>query len=111
MPVCTWCAVGVRRDATEPSLRNRMPFTPLADTSRNGESIVETALTSFVVGLTAQFIFILYELVTQGDSNLKTSFLLSSLLGLLVGTCAFLAMRFYDHVQASRCIRCGLHVH
>lgn len=110
MQVCTWCAAGIHRNQAEPSPRSRTPLAPLTGSSQDGEIIIETVLTATVVGLTAQFVTFIYELTTRGDDNLIPIVLISSVAGLLTGLLAFALIRLYDHVQHSRCIRCGLHV-
>lgn len=110
MQVCTWCAAGIHRNPVETSPRSRTPLAPFTGSRRYGENIIETFLTATVVGLTAQFVTFIYELTTQGDDNLFFKVLISSVAGLLTGLIAFALLRLYDHMQHSRCVRCGLHV-
>lgn len=115
MQVCPWCAAGVHRISTEPSPRNRMSWAFVSDSSRNGEvltgeSALETALTSVVIGLTAQFVTLIFLLTAQSNTHLTRNIVYSGFAGLLAGMVAFVLMRTYDTVQSSdaRCGRCGL---
>ncbi|MFN0119455.1 MAG: hypothetical protein ACKV2V_03020 [Blastocatellia bacterium] len=113
MQVCTWCATGTQGVSAGTSPRSRTPFTPVSGASRSGESFTETALTSIVIGLTAQFIAFLYELTVRGGDNLSYSLLASALAGVLTGAFSFVMIRVYDESSPNqhRCAQCGTSVH
>ncbi|GEM_PF-3036767 len=115
MQFCPWCAAGSRQALAQPSLRSRTTGAPLSGSSRNGdvlngEAVIETALTSTVIGLTVQFVAFIYELTTRGGDHLSQNIAISSLAGLLAGMAAFALIRAYDQTRSSghRCARCGV---
>ena len=93
MQVCTWCAAGIQEIPAEPSSRSRTPIAPLSGSSRigtvrNRETVLETALTATVIGLTVQFVSLIYMLTIQNGDQLSRNLIFSGLAGLLAGTCA-----------------------
>ncbi len=101
MAVCAKCSVEYgERAAFLPCPHSNLSLSP-STKERPQESLLETALTSAVIGLTIQFVTFLLGLTLQLVSSLIEGILLSGFLGVCGGTVAYSLLRGFDQAKLS----------
>ncbi len=102
MAVCAECSVEYGEQAAFLPCPHSNLSLPPSTKERPQELLLETALTSAVIGLTIQFVTFLLGLTLQLASSLMEGIVLSGFLGVCGGTIAYALLRGYDQAKLSQ---------